>query len=153
MSKSDPERVISTTEIWAKYKLRKMLFYAMKKHPKVGVFFTVSGFERRLAKNHFEHFEVFHDAGMDTAEQRADVEAMIIAPEDRNLYYSEITKKFHLTQAEQETTFSTTNWRALCNFLDGANLGVNTRNPQGIKWLLQEHQDVSEWRYDSAGSG
>ena len=74
-----------------------MLFYAMKKQPKAGVFFTDYGFERCLTKKHFEHFEVFHDAGMDTAEQRADAEAMIIAPEDRSLYYSEITKKFHDT--------------------------------------------------------
>jgi hypothetical protein len=110
-----------------------MIFFGMKSMPKTG-FFTDAGFDRCIAKLYFEEFETKSDEGMGTAEQREDIQAMLLAPEAKNFYFNEITKKHHLKQAEKKMTFSTTDWNVLGNFLDGANLGVNNpKNAAGIK--------------------
>ena len=133
ISKPDPPRAISTVEIWGKYRLRRMIFFGMKSMPKTG-FFTDAGFDRCITKLYFEEFETKSDEGMGTAEQKEDIQAMLLAPEASNFYFNEITKIHHLKQAEKKMTFSTIDWHVLGNFLDGANLGVNNpKNAAGVK--------------------
>jgi hypothetical protein len=112
---------------------KDVFFLGMKSTPRAGLF-TDTGFVRRMAKIYFEEFEARSDEGMGTAEQRDDIQAMLVAPQAGNFHFNEITKKFHLKQVEKKMTFSTIDWKVLGNFLDGANLGVNSpKNSAGIK--------------------
>ena len=131
--KTELEADILRTDIWGKYRLRRMIWFGMKSVARSGSFFIISGVDRGDVKSYFKDFEEYRHSGMHTAEQRDDAETKLVAPNVGDYFFSEITKRHHLKQTEQEETWATGNWKVIGDCIDGANLGVNNpKNSKGV---------------------